>query len=222
MNVLLFDIDGTLVNTCGSGLTALKLAFEEVFQLPPPETIPTAGRTDRGIAEDLFAAHGIEASQENWERFISAYQRHLVEQLPKRDGFLLPGVEPLLEACVLRSDLRLGLLTGNTPQGAQIKLDYFGIWHHFPFGGFGHQHACRDHVAMAAMQAIRRDLGDDFPANKVWVIGDTPLDIRCARHIGARVVAVATGFHAKSELAAATPDLLLDDLRQAAKLLDQL
>ena len=222
MNVLLFDIDGTLINTRGSGLLALQLAFQQVFRRPAPEHISTAGCTDRGIARDLFACHRIEDTEDNWQRFIGAYLEHLKDQLPRREGEVLPGVVSLLENLADGQKVWVGLLTGNTPEGARIKLDHFGIGHHFRFGGFGHLDPQRSGVAEAALRAARKNVHADLSADRIWVIGDTPNDIQCARHIGAQAVAVATGFHSTTELAAESPDLLLEDLRQAAVLLERL
>jgi phosphoglycolate phosphatase-like HAD superfamily hydrolase len=218
MNVLFFDIDGTLINTRGSGLTALKNAFAEVFGLPAAEGISAAGRTDRAIAQDLFLARAVEDSQENWRRFIEAYPPHLVEQLPQCDGFVLPGVVALLEELAARDDVAMGLLTGNTSDGARIKLEHFGLYRHFAFGGYGDRHTDRGDVARLALDAARAALNHDLQLNRVWVIGDTPFDIRCARHIGAKAAAVATGFHDTEELAGENPDLLLNDLRQGERL----
>jgi len=215
MHILFFDIDGTLINTCGSGLTALKIAFTEVFGTPAPEEVATAGRTDRAIARDLFLGGGVEDSAEHWHRFSEAYMRHLTHQLARRDGHVLPGVVALLERLSQRDDVALGLLTGNTPEGARIKLGHFGIDHYFRFGGFGDRHLDRNAVAQAALEAARSAVDHALSLDRVWVVGDTPLDIRCARHIGARAVAVATGMVPKPDLAEAAPDFLLDDLSQA-------
>jgi phosphoglycolate phosphatase-like HAD superfamily hydrolase len=218
MNVLFFDIDGTLISTRGSGLTALKNAFTEVFGLPAAEAISAAGRTDRAIAGDIFLGQAVENSQENWWRFIKAYPRHLAKQMPQSDGFVLPGVNALLEQLAARDDVAMGLLTGNTQDGARIKLEHFGLYRHFAFGGFGESHTDRGEVAKVALRAARAAVNHDLQLERVWVIGDTPADIRCARHIGAKAVAVATGFHTRDELADEKPDLLLDDLRQAERL----
>jgi phosphoglycolate phosphatase-like HAD superfamily hydrolase len=72
---------------------------------------------------------------------------------------------------------------------------------------------------VVALHAARLAIDGAVCLERVWVIGDTPLDIRCARHIGARAVAVATGMHGKADLSKAAPDLLLDDLRQRAELI---
>ena len=219
MYVLFFDIDGTLINTRGSGLTALKLAFAEVFAQPVSAEIATAGRTDRGIARDFFLAHEIEDTGENWLQFSTAYQRHLAIQLPLRDGCVLPGVLGLLEQLAARPDVAVGLLTGNTATGARLKLEHFRLDHHFHFGGYGEQHAEREGVARDALAAAEKYVGRPLSLERVWVIGDTPLDVRCARHIGAQAAAVATGWHARDELVQASPDLLLPDLGRAEALL---
>lgn len=222
MHVLLFDIDGTLVNTRGSGLHALKVAFAETFDCPPPEQIDTAGRTDRGIAQELFLAQAIDNSHGNWVRFRDAYLRHLTDQMARRQGVVLPGVTRLLKELGRWSHISLGLLTGNVQDGARIKLAHFGLHDYFRFGGFGERHPERNAVAEEALQAARRAISHPLALDRVWVIGDTVLDIQCARHIGAQAIAVATGFQDKRDLAEQAPDLLLDDLDDAAELLHRL
>ena len=222
MYVLFFDIDGTLINTGGSGMEALRRAFTEVFDCPPPDNIPTGGRTDRGIARDLFHGRRITDSEENWTRLCAAYLRHLREQLPRRPGRVLPGVVSLLEGLAARRHVALGLLTGNIAEAARLKLEHFGLDHHFTFGGYGERSYERNAVAQDALAAAHRALNSTVLADRVWVIGDTRSDIQCARHIGAHALAVATGMHDKAELARAAPDLLLDDLLQTEDFLQRL
>src|SRR5207302_9949904 len=106
--------------------------------------------------------------------------------------------------------------------GARAKLGHFGLHEQFAFGGFGDHHLERDDVAREALDSTRQHLGGCVALDRVWVIGDTPLDVRCARAIGARVAAVATGLHPLEELAAAKPDLLLPDLSDPRPLLERL
>src|SRR5205807_10014890 len=103
---------------------------------------------------------------------------------------------------------------------ARLKLGHFGLFNFFGFGGFGDQHWERDDVAREALAAVREQFGPRVAAENIWVIGDTPLDISCARAIGARVAAVATGWHSLDELAACKPDLLLADLSDAGPFLN--
>ncbi|NLF67692.1 MAG: HAD hydrolase-like protein [Candidatus Anammoximicrobium sp.] len=222
MHVLFFDIDGTLINTGGSGVESLRLAFSEVFACPPPDAIPTSGRTDRGIARDLFQSRQIANSEENWLRFHAAYIRHLREQLPLRPGRVLPGVVRLLDELAARRHVALGLLTGNVEEAAWLKLQHFGLDHHFAFGGFGERSGERNAVAEDALAAARQALNGGVHPDRLWVIGDTPLDVQCARHIGAQAVAVATGLHDRADLTRAAPDLLLDDFSQPGVFLQRL
>lgn len=222
MNVLLFDIDGTLIQTGGAGGTALMTAFAEEFSIADPQPVSFSGRTDRGIARELFERHGIEDTAENWERLRAAYLQRLGRYLPRHQGHVLPGVVALLESLSRRDHVALGLLTGNVREGARLKLEHYRLYHHFEFGGFGDLHPHRDDVAHDALRATRAHLRRDVPQESVWVIGDTPMDVQCGRAIGARVLAVATGIHPREELAAAAPDILLDDLSQAGGALSEL
>lgn len=222
MRVFLFDIDGTLVSTGGAGKAALDEAFTTEFRIPQSHDVPLSGRTDRGIARNLFELHGLEDSEENWARFRAAYLRHLPQELPRRKGTVLPGVSAILNLLREREDVAIGLLTGNVPEGARIKLEHYGIYHHFAFGGFGDRHGHRDDVAREALAAARAHVSRPLAEDRVWVIGDTPLDVSCARSIGARVVAVATGQFTSAELAGASPDVLLEDLSDTAVLVDRL
>ncbi len=215
MLVLLFDIDGTLIKTGGAGGTALMTAFSDLFEVPNPRDVPFSGRTDRWIASTLFQAHRIEDTDANWQRLKVEYLRRLPILLPQYDGMVLPGILALLDQLSVRDDAALGLLTGNARDSARFKLEHYGLFHHFAFGGYGDEFRDRDDVARAALAAARERVGRALTLDRVWVIGDTPMDIRCARAIGARVAAVATGWHSRARLEAAAPDLLLDSFEPA-------
>lgn len=222
MHIVLFDIDGTLIHTGGAGGAALLNAVRSSFSIAEPGKVPFAGRTDRWIVGSLLQLHGIEDSDDHWDRVRSAYLEHLVHELPRHDGCVLPGVTPLLESLADREDVAVGLLTGNVREGARLKLAHYALDHFFPFGGFGDHARDRDAVAGEALSAARSHVQRTVPAECVWVVGDTPLDVSCARAIGAGAVAVATGWHDRAELVAAAPDLLLDSLAEAAPLLAKL
>ena len=219
MHVILFDIDGTLIHSRGAGRSALRQALADDFGIESPnDDVPVEGRTDRGITRDLFSAHQIDETPENWQKFRDAYLRHLPAQLKNRPGTVLPGILSLLETLHASSHVTLGLLTGNTRRGARIKLSHFGIDHYFDFGGFGDHHYQRNDVAREALQEVHARHGADFNADRVWVIGDTALDVQCARSIGARAIAVGTGGHTLEELRTAQPDHLFADLSDSAPL----
>jgi phosphoglycolate phosphatase-like HAD superfamily hydrolase len=222
MHVVLFDIDGTLVNSGGAGKAALEAALAEEFGLTLQHRVAYSGRTDRAIARDLLTLHGVDLTTDSWRRLLGGYLRRLPAALVRHPGIVLPGIAPLLERLSSRADIVLGLLTGNVREGARLKLGHFGLFHHFAFGGFGDDHFERDDVACEALAAARAHLDDPLHPERIWVVGDTPLDVRCARAIGAKVAAVATGWHPVEELEASRPDLLLTDLSDASPLLDRL
>jgi phosphoglycolate phosphatase len=220
MHVCLFDIDGTLISSGGAGRLALEKALSSEFGISRQiENLLLSGRTDRAIVQDLFRLHALEESPANRQRLRDAYLRHLPGCLAAAEGRILPGIAAFLERLRAEDQVAVGLLTGNIRDGARIKLGHFGLFEHFAFGGFGDNHLDRDDVAREALTAVHERFNGAVRPERIWVVGDTPLDVRCARSIGARAVAVATGWHATEELAAHQPDLLLTDLADPTPLL---
>jgi phosphoglycolate phosphatase len=220
MYVCLFDIDGTLLSSGGAGKAALEEGLAEEFGVRGTmEKLVLSGRTDNAIVSDLLRLSGLADSEENRARLFAGYLRHLPGCLARCAGRVLPGVQALLGLLGTRGDVAVGLLTGNIRAGARLKLGHYGLYEYFAFGGFGDRHHHRDDVAREALAEVHRHLGTRVDPGRVWVIGDTPLDVACARAIGARAVAVVTGWHDRTELAACGPDLLLDDLSDPGPLL---
>ena len=215
--VLFFDIDGTMLSTGGAGQRAMELALVEEFCITFPfEGVLTAGRTDRGIADEIFGRYKLEDSPRQRERFMLSYLERLPRALQSLPGELLPGVVELLDQLHRQTNVHLSLLTGNYVEGAWIKLRHFGIDHFFDTGGFGDEHAHRDDVARSARDNVSEHLKCLVTDGTACVIGDTPADIRCARAISARAVAVATGTFSVTELEPHNPDHLFVDLSDTA------
>ena len=223
MIVALFDIDGTLVRTGGAGKIAIETALAEEFDVElRTHEIPYSGRTDLAISRDLLEGHGIEANETNMRTLAEGYLQRLKPCLRQaREGHSCPGIDDLLWNLHENDNVTLGLLTGNVERGAKLKLSHYDLWQFFEFGGFGDGFYDRDDVARAAWKMIQEKLGEHDP-NDVWVIGDTPLDISCARTIGVKVAAVATGSYRTDALGEANPDLLFEDLADPSKLIDAL
>ncbi len=220
MPILLFDIDGTLVRTGGAGKAAMEAALKVAFGVTEiRDVVLYSGRTDRAIGRDLLSVHGIDPTPTNQVRLQDAYLAHLPACLKTHGGAVCPGIGELLRDLHPRPGVVLGLLTGNIRVGAQHKLGHFGLWDFFACGGFGDEHFDRDDVARMAMAEVRSHLGREFDAGDVWVIGDTPLDVKCARAVGAKAVAVATGWHPIDELTAHEPDFVFADLSNPEELL---
>jgi phosphoglycolate phosphatase len=224
---VLFDIDGTLVQTGGAGQLAFAETFAEEFGVPELSGgVPFAGRSDRAIAFELMKVHGVTPTDENWQRFRAGYLSRLPGALQRRQGCVLPGVTALLDQLKSLEYTLTGLLTGNLREGARHKLSYYGLGDRFGFGGYGDTSDERCDIAAAAMAEAKRAAAgrngksNGRPLAGAMVIGDTVHDISCARSISAFAVAVPTGNTPRAELAAARPDLLLGDLSDAQPLID--
>lgn len=191
----------------------MEQATSTMFDIPKIPDIQVHGRTDSGIFEELFELIGQDYQQHRTE-FMRRYYDHLPSTLQTSNGYILPGVEPLLNRLTSTPEIQLGLLTGNTRRAAELKLNHFGLDSFFQFGGYGDHHCCRNEVARLARQAAQDYLGDRFKPDKLWVVGDTVNDIRCARAVEARVIAVETGGGNRSELESADPDQQLETLVQ--------
>jgi phosphoglycolate phosphatase len=198
-------------------------AFEEVFAIANAFTgVSMAGRTDAWILNDAVIAHGVLPDPSLLDTFRQAYLRHLAIELQKsgdaRKG-LMPGVRELLDALAPRDDLYLALLTGNYEAGARMKLEYFDLWNYFPCGAFGDDAPHRNVLVPIALRTVEACGGPAFEPTATIVVGDTPLDVACAAHVGARSLAIATGSHSVEELSAAGADVVLPDLADTRQVL---
>jgi len=211
--LFLFDIDGTLLTSGGAGEKALRLAMKDRFGRDDDlSKIEIAGRTDSGIALQLFKLHGIEPTSENLAQFFDGYLHHLAGQLPQTPGRLLPGILELLQELISRPEVALGLLTGNLVRGAKLKLEHYGVWEFFEFGAFADDHHDRNQLGKFARARALEKHGIEFAPENIFVLGDTAHDIACGRAIGAKTVAIATGGCTRDQLAEHHPDYLFDDL----------
>ena len=216
--LLLFDIDGTLVDTGGKGMTALRETAIEVFgNVGPP--LDLAGSTDLGILGNLYIHFEVDATDEQTHRFFEAYHRRLemgLESNPS-EGRVLDGVIELLEELTQTEHAQLALLTGNTSLGAEIKLRHYGLSQHFKFGAYGSDRADRNELGHIALERAFAITGLKYDPEHTLIIGDTPKDIACAHAIGARCLAVATGQFSVAQLEEAGADWVLGSLRDFLK-----
>ncbi|MBI5766996.1 MAG: haloacid dehalogenase-like hydrolase [Verrucomicrobia bacterium] len=218
MILLLWDIDGTLLASGGAGMVAMRLGLRDALGIDGSlDDIEFAGRTDRWIIRRIFDKFSVPHTAENYDRYVAGYIAALPGALRANPrARVLGGVRELLAAVAARPGVTQGVLTGNLRAGARAKLAHHGLWDYFPFGAFADDAELRNDLGPHALARARAHTGTTFAPARIWIIGDTPHDIACARAIGARVLAVATGSHSRDTLAAHAPDALLDDLADAA------
>jgi phosphoglycolate phosphatase len=215
VRLFLFDIDGTLVTARGAGRAALTRALGRVYGTAGAvDDYDFRGKTDPRIVLDLMTAAGLPVAivRERLQACLDAYVRELDVLIG--DGarvHVMPGVADVVRALAARDDAMVGLLTGNIEAGARVKLRRTGLWPHFRVGAFGSDDADRRRLPAIARARASALVGRQVPFERLTIIGDTPLDVDCARACGAVAVAVATGFHPREELAACGPDHLLAD-----------
>ena len=226
MQLLLFDIDGTLLRSNGAGKSTIANALEDTFGTAGPcDTYRMAGKTDPLIISDLMGAAGKETAEIE-EKLPAIYERMMFyaqKIFSEENVFPCPGVPTLLEVLKGREDVLLGLLTGNIVGTAPLKLAAAGIEPSlFKLGAYGSDHKDRNQLPSFALQRATALTGQPFNGQNTTIIGDTPADIACARAIGARVVAVSSGSYSSNSLTQFQPDFLLENFLNLENAIDAL
>ena len=228
--LVLFDVDGTLVDTAGAGRFALQEAFLQTFEVDAVTAaernrrVRFAGMTDPAIIEELAAAAGVPATSLDNRRghLIEVFYDCLESEMQRLDGKAraLPGVLTLLQQLDSMAAVRSGLITGNLENGARIKLQPFDLNRFFATGGFGSDHHDRREVARIAVEKMCAYYNLKVQPEQVVIIGDTEKDVDCARANGYRSVAVQFDWVSKRRLLASEPDFYLESLEDLGGCLD--
>lgn len=218
MKLILFDIDGTLVHSGGQAKPVFAEAMVEVYGTAGAiDAYDFSGRTDARIVLDLALGAGIREveARAGLERVRALYVERFAGRFDPGRARILPGVAALLASMAGRSDLVLGLLTGNWQGGARIKLGALGLYDYFAFGSFADDGLDRRELPPVALDRAREHTGREFAPHEAVIVGDSPLDVDCARAHGIPCLAVATGWTAAEALAAEGATWVLDDLSAA-------
>ena len=224
MRLVLFDIDGTLLNSGGMGRASMQRALGLIFGSPGNPSYRYDGKTDKQIVRDVMRleGHSDEHIDSRMDKLIEIYLEGL------RDGSKsgkfnvrpLEGVPEILDALEARDDIVLGLLTGNVESGARIKLTMAGLDpDRFRINAFGSDHEHRPLLPAIAQKRASEKLGLDIAGDRVIVIGDTPADIECGRSLGARAIGVASGHYTVEQLQAHNPYAVFPSLKNTEQVL---
>jgi phosphoglycolate phosphatase-like HAD superfamily hydrolase len=230
MRLVLFDIDGTILLTDGAGRRAIGRALVDLMGTAGPiGDHRFDGKTDPQIVRELLslAGHGDAEIPERVRAVCDRYLELLEGELTKPSQTrVMAGVRELLAALAepeANGAVLVGLLTGNLERGAALKLRSAGIDPaRFAVGAYGSDAPDRPELPAIARRRAEALTGRSIAGDQVIVIGDTPDDVACARPIGARTVAVATGRFDVPALAAAGATHVFPDLSDTAAVLDAL
>jgi phosphoglycolate phosphatase len=218
VTVVFFDIDGTILHMDGAGRRAFIRALDRTFDWDDAiEYISFAGATDLQVLDDIAARHHHDLTDEERDRFFDCMAGTLAEAVTEVEPVVHPGVRELVARLASRDDVLVGLVTGNEARCARTKLRHFDLHGHFMLGAFGHEHADRNEIARLALRRAERRLAPERVPGSIFLVGDTPNDIRAAREIGGRSIAVATGGIDEAVLREAGADFVLPDLADAAR-----
>ena len=230
--LVLWDVDGTLLNAGGVGAELYELVFRGLFGRAPGALAPMAGRTDRAIILETLELAGV-ASPRQWvDPFVAGLTAHApsMRAAVAARGRVLPGAAAAIAALAsarandVPGRVYQSVLTGNIRPVAEVKLAALGLDGPLDLGigAYGDDHEVRTELVAVARRraaAAHGRVPADFAGRATVLVGDTPLDIEAALASGARAVAVATGPFPAADLRAAGAHAVLPDLTDTALVL---
>jgi phosphoglycolate phosphatase-like HAD superfamily hydrolase len=227
--LVLWDVDGTLL----SAGPAARVAFDEavaavVGREAAGHGVQMSGKTDPEIALDILATLALEETDArvHLPAVLEALERRLesASDQMRRDGRAMAGAEEVLERLSRIPEVLQSVLTGNLEPNGRLKLRLFGLdrWLDLDVGAYGSDHHDRDRLVPIALEKVERARGVRLDPGDVWIVGDTPRDLDCARAGGARCLLVATGRIELAELERLGADAVLPDLTDADRVIELL
>lgn len=238
--LVLFDIDGTLIDSGKVGSLSLRKTFFTLYGIKDVlQNFFLDGKTDPQIIKELLKNYNIDKNQlpkynyqpkilyngksfSNQVNFLlSIYLTFLNEEATQnKSGYIKPGITEILETLSKKENIILALLTGNIEQGAKIKLEMFDLNKYFKFGAFGSDSEKREELVPIVKRRACNLFNTDITEKNIFVIGDSVRDIWCAKPHGVISVAVATGMTPYEELEKEKPNYLFHDLSDIKKFMD--
>jgi phosphoglycolate phosphatase-like HAD superfamily hydrolase len=205
--VIFFDINGTIVKRDSRTDIPYQNAVDAFLDVTNGmEGVDTSARSDKDVFMEVLERHGESFSEEKWKEFLEIYEQQLKKfattDVWRENADAVPFIKKVFE-----KGYKLALISGELRIGARYKLEKLGVWQYFLTGGFGEDGLRRFEIAETAMKNVRNMSYASI--TEIFVIGDTILDIKTARHLDAKVISIATGSNSYEELKAESPDYLI-------------
>ncbi|MBS4538535.1 HAD family hydrolase [Clostridium sp. D2Q-11] len=211
-SLIFFDINGTIIKRDNRTDIPYNNAIDQYLNVENGmDEIDTSARSDKDVFMEVLDKYGQEFSEEKWNGFLQVYREQLEEFKTTNVWRENADAKSILEK-LSKTNHKLSLITGELSIGAQYKLGKIGVWKYFPTGGFGENGLKRFDIADNALSKAKDLYGNKF--DEVYVIGDTILDIKTARHLGAKIISITTGSNTREELLAENPDYIIDKFEE--------
>ncbi|MGH3250116.1 MAG: haloacid dehalogenase-like hydrolase [Trebonia sp.] len=225
--LVLWDIDGTLLNAGGVGRELYDVVFVQLFGRSLSAYAPMAGRTDRAIILETLTLAGVDEPRRYVDPFIAGLGAHapFMRSAMISRGKVLPGAATAL--ALIGRHAHQSVLTGNVRPLAEVKLTALGLREGLDLciGAYGDDHEDRAQLVEVARRraaAVHGRSPSAFAGTSTTVIGDTPLDVSAALSAGARAIGVATGPYSAADLTKAGAHAVLPTLTDTSLVLEAL
>jgi phosphoglycolate phosphatase len=213
---ILFDIDGTLINTGGAGAASWRLAFDELYGIPADiGKFTDVGMTDPAVGRKTFeAVMKREPERKEFTRLMERRNFYLHQTVQESKGYeVLPGVDELLPK-LIDEGYQLGIVTGNVEAAAHVKLHRANLNRFFSFGGYGSDSDDRGEVTRIALKRASQVYGEKVEPDQAFSVGDTPLDVTGAHAAGIECVGVGSHHYTADQLREAGADYAITSLEE--------
>jgi len=209
MRLVVFDVDGTLIDSQDVIVSAMSYAFAQVGRSAPsrPQILDIVGLSLREAVSRLAP----DAPDEEVGALVARYQQGFVSR--RHDGAgkalapLYDGALEALERAWWSEDTLLGVATGKARRGLEHVFQTHGIGGYFATAQTADLHPSKPHPSM--LRQALQETGCD--ATRAVMVGDTTYDIEMGRSAGFRTIGVAWGYHATDRLRSAGADRIVED-----------
>jgi len=209
--LIFFDINGTIVKRDSRTDLPYYKAIDILLQTENAmDGVNNSARSDKDVFIEVLGKYNQEFSEDKWTSFLKLYEEQL-KKFKTTDVWRKNVDAVSFIERISKTEHKIALITGELSIGAQYKLEKLGVWKYFNIGGFGEDGLTRFDIADAALEKAKELYGCDY--DEIIVIGDTILDIKTARHIGAKIISITTGSNSREELEKENPDHMIDTFK---------
>lgn len=219
MDLYLFDIDGTLLDTVKVHTESFKTAYRKVFDIDVPESLFArhTGKTVMNFQRSVCSDLGLDFSDDDLKMIVREWTEHMKKLIKEGSVDILPGCRELVDLLNQNGD-ETAIITGNSSEIGHTLLEATGLLGHFDVRIYADGIDDRSELVRIAIGKVR-EKGINF--EKLIVIGDTPHDVEAGKKFDAVTVAVETGGHDTKTLESSGADIVLKDMSDYKKILQR-